>query len=112
MIIRAWTLHVDGSSAAGKSGAGIILINRDGEESEFAIQLGFKASNNEAEYEALVQGLEIAGKMGVEKLIVHSDSQLVVQQMAGQYNAKDTRMIRYVEKASKLMLKFKSCIIN
>lgn len=103
MEIRAWTLHIDGSSASEKSGAGVILTNPNGEEAEFAINLGFKASNNEAEYEALVHGLEIADKMGVKKLVVYSDSQLVVQEMLGQYNVKDDRMIRYVEKATKIM---------
>lgn len=103
MEIRAWTLHIDGSSASGKSGAGVILTNPNGDEAEFAINLGFKASNNEAEYEALVHGLEIEDKMGVKKLVVYSDSQLVVQEMLGQYNVKDDRMIRYVEKATKIM---------
>lgn len=103
MEIRAWTLHIDGSSASEKSGAGVILTNPNGEEAKFAINLGFKASNNEAEYEALVHGLEIADKMGVKKLVVYSDSQLVVQEMLGQYNVKDDRMIRYVEKATKIM---------
>lgn len=103
MEIRAWTLHIDGSSASEKSGAGVILTNPNGDEAEFAINLGFKASNNEAEYEALVHGLEIADKMRVKKLVVYSDSQLVVQEMLGQYNVKDDRMIRYVEKATKIM---------
>lgn len=47
--IKESILYVDGSSTAGKSGAGVIITNPEGEESEFVIQLGFRASNNEAE---------------------------------------------------------------
>ncbi|KAL0373590.1 UNVERIFIED_CONTAM: hypothetical protein Sradi_3274700 [Sesamum radiatum] len=55
-----WLLHVDGSSTAQGSGAGIVITTPQGEDLEFAIKFGFKASNNEAEYEAL-WGIDIVG---------------------------------------------------
>lgn len=44
-----WTAYVDGSSTMGKCGAGIVLIDPEGAETEYAVHLGFRASNNEAE---------------------------------------------------------------
>lgn len=59
---NGWLLNVDGSSADKASGAKIILISPEGKEVEYAIKFGFKATNNEAEYEALVNGLKIASE--------------------------------------------------
>ncbi|KAL0428065.1 UNVERIFIED_CONTAM: hypothetical protein Slati_2981300 [Sesamum latifolium] len=62
---QKWLLHVDGSSTAQGSGAGIVITTPQGEDLEFAIKFGFKASNNEAEYEALVIGLRMAHETGL-----------------------------------------------
>lgn len=62
---------------------GIILISPEKDELEFALRFKFKASNNEAKYDALLQGLHFAKKAGVRGVKVHSDSQLVTQQLGG-----------------------------
>nr|GFA12489.1 reverse transcriptase domain-containing protein [Tanacetum cinerariifolium] len=59
-----WTLFTDGSSCVDGSGAGLILTNPDGVEFTYALRFQFAASNNEAEYEALIAGLRIATQMG------------------------------------------------
>ncbi|KAL0451714.1 UNVERIFIED_CONTAM: hypothetical protein Slati_1149500 [Sesamum latifolium] len=64
---QKWLLHVDGSSTAQGSGAGIVITTPQGEDLEFAIKFDFKASNNEAEYEALVIGLRTA-----HRILAHS----------------------------------------
>ncbi|KAK1257201.1 hypothetical protein QJS04_geneDACA022590 [Acorus gramineus] len=61
----SWTLHVDGASNLNGAGAGMILQSEDGFMFKHAIKLGFKASNNEAEYEALIAGLEFAVDLSV-----------------------------------------------
>nr|GEW99420.1 reverse transcriptase domain-containing protein [Tanacetum cinerariifolium] len=61
-----WTLFTDGSSCVDGSGAGHILKNLEGVEFTYALRFQFTASNNEAEYEALVAGLRIAAQMGVK----------------------------------------------
>nr|GEU41622.1 reverse transcriptase domain-containing protein [Tanacetum cinerariifolium] len=61
-----WTLFTDGSSCVDGSGAGLILTNPEGVEFTYALRFQFTASNNEAEYEALVAGLRIAVRMGVK----------------------------------------------
>ncbi|XP_077251777.1 uncharacterized protein LOC143891001 [Tasmannia lanceolata] len=93
-----WTLHVDGS--AGKTGreAGVVLYGPDGFTAEYALLLDFTASNNEAEYEALLAGLSLAVELGAGKLEVYSDSQLVVEQVNRAYEAKGLRMKRYLQK--------------
>ena len=57
--------------------------------SKYAIRIIFKSTNNEVEYEALLVGLIIAIELGVESLDAFSDSQLVVNQVRGDYLAKD-----------------------
>nr|GFB57910.1 hypothetical protein [Tanacetum cinerariifolium] len=61
-----WTLFTDGSSCVDGSGAGLILTNPDGIEFTYTLRFQFVASNNEAEYEALIVGLRIATQMGVK----------------------------------------------
>ncbi|RVW49417.1 hypothetical protein CK203_080276 [Vitis vinifera] len=63
-----------------------------------AIRLGFSASNNEAEYEAILSGLDLALALSVSKLRIYSDSQLVVRHVQKEYEAKDSRMARYLAK--------------
>ncbi|KAL0457775.1 UNVERIFIED_CONTAM: hypothetical protein Slati_0404700 [Sesamum latifolium] len=88
---QKWLLHVDGSSTAQGSGADIVITTPQGEDLEFAIKFDFKASNNEAEYEALVIGLRMAHETGAKHLLAYSDSQLVVKQVEGTYEAKEER---------------------
>ncbi|RVW27944.1 Transposon Ty3-I Gag-Pol polyprotein [Vitis vinifera] len=72
-----WTLRVDGASRSSGSGVGLLLQSPTGEHLEQAIRLGFSASNNEAEYEAILSGLDLALTLSVSKLRIYSDSQLV-----------------------------------
>ena len=65
---------MDGSSNDGGSGAGLILVSSEGHWINCALRFEFKASNNEAEYEALIAGLKLAKEMKVESLDIFSDS--------------------------------------
>ncbi|GFY86848.1 hypothetical protein Acr_05g0004870 [Actinidia rufa] len=94
-----WILFVDGSSNQHGCGAGLVIRAPLGEQMEYAIRMGFKATNNEAEYEALLAGLRVATELGAQSLEVFSDSQLVVNQVQGDYLAKDARMIAYFGRA-------------
>ena len=57
----------------------------------------FKATNNEAEYESLLAGLRVATELGVDSPDVFSDSQLMVNQVKGDYLTKNTRMVAYLD---------------
>nr|GEV17608.1 reverse transcriptase domain-containing protein [Tanacetum cinerariifolium] len=73
-----WTLFTDGSSCVDRSGARFILTNPDGVEFTYALRFQFAASNNEAEYEALIASLRIATQMGVKNIQANVDSKLVL----------------------------------
>ncbi|KAL0320221.1 UNVERIFIED_CONTAM: hypothetical protein Sradi_5283600 [Sesamum radiatum] len=103
---QKWLLHVDGSSTAQGSGASIVITTPQGEDLEFAIKFGFKASNNEAEYEALVIGMKMAHEAGAKHLLAYLDSQLVVKQVEGTYKAKEESMIQYLQQITDLKAKF------
>ncbi|KAG7593904.1 Ribonuclease H-like superfamily [Arabidopsis thaliana x Arabidopsis arenosa] len=102
-----WKLHVDGSSSKQGSGIGIRLETPIKEIIEQSFRLMFPASNNEAEYEALLAGLRLALAIGAEKIIAYCDSKLVVNQFAGDYEAKAPRMEAYLSAVKKLAGKFK-----
>ncbi|XP_028122779.1 uncharacterized protein LOC114319908 [Camellia sinensis] len=72
------------------------------------LRLGWKASNNEAEYETLLAGLRSAEHFSTEQLLIFSDSQLVVNQLSGVYETRDERMAIYAGKAKDLLKKFQS----
>ena len=91
-----WKLSVDGASNAQGSRAGLILTSPEGINIEYELRFGFHASNNEAEYKAVIAGLNLAHSLEVDQLEVYSDSQLVVRQIENTYEAKSERMILYV----------------
>ncbi|KAL0379231.1 UNVERIFIED_CONTAM: Ribonuclease HI [Sesamum radiatum] len=94
---QVWLLHVDGSSTTQDSGAGIVITSPQGEDLDFAIKFDFKASNNEAEYEALVISMRMAHEAGARHLLAYSDSQLIVKQVEGTYESKEESMIQYLQ---------------
>nr|GEV50134.1 reverse transcriptase domain-containing protein [Tanacetum cinerariifolium] len=106
-----WTLFTDGSSCVDGSGAGLILTNPDGVEFTYALRFQFAASNNEAEYEALIVGLRIAMQMGVKNIQANVDSKLVANQVLGTYIAKEDNMIKYLDIAKGLVSGFKTFLI-
>ncbi|XP_017225060.2 uncharacterized protein LOC108201281 [Daucus carota subsp. sativus] len=91
----SWILHVDGSSTTERSGAGLILKSPDGFTIKTAISFNFTATNNQAEYEALLAGLRLVRTLSIRNLTIYSDSQIVVRQTNGEYLAKDPILTKY-----------------
>ncbi|KAK9071736.1 hypothetical protein SSX86_008165 [Deinandra increscens subsp. villosa] len=106
---QVWILHTDGSSNSDGSGAGLILKSPEGDELTYAIRFNFQASNNEAEYEALLAGLRLAKKMGATQVTAYVDSLLVASQIAGTYEAKGKYMALYLEQVQELIKIFGKC---
>ena len=77
--------------------AGMMLISPEGHRTHCAIYFGFKMSNNEAEYKALIMGLYLARELQVHNVKIFSDSQLVVNQVNEIYLAE--KMAAYLDKA-------------
>ena len=97
---------MDEATNAQGSRAGIILTSPEGIDIEYTLRFGFQASNNKAEYEAVIAGLNLAHSMEVDQLEVCSDSQLVVRQIEDTYEAKSEKMILYLKKVQELLKKF------
>ena len=76
----------------------MVIQTPKGDKIECMIRLDFPTTNNEAEYEALVAGLDLAKAVGAENVVVHCDSQVVTNRINGGYEYKNKRMKRYLEK--------------
>jgi len=94
---------VDGASNALGVGAWIIVITPEGIKLEHSFRLGFKASNNEVEYEALLAWLRVLSDLCAKKVEIYSDSQLVVNQVQGRFEAKDPWMVEYLRLVKQTM---------
>ena len=105
---------MDGSSNKTGSGAVVIIESDQGTQVELSLKFGFPASNNQAEYEALLAGLKLAKEVGAQKLNIYSDSQVVTSQITRSYQAKDPIMKRYLDKTKEqlgLLGEYKICHI-
>jgi len=89
------------------SGAGVILEGPGDVLIEQSLRFEFKASNNQAEYEALIAGMNLAAEMGAENLRAKIDSHLITSQISGEYQTKDTQLCKYLTKVKSLAEKLK-----
>ncbi|XP_010495640.1 PREDICTED: uncharacterized protein LOC104772759 [Camelina sativa] len=101
-----WTLHVDGTSSKLGSGVGVRLTSPTRKILEQSFCLAFSASNNDAEYEALIVGLRLAHGIRVKKIQAYCDSQLVLHHFSGDYAARHERMDVYLKVVRDLSQKF------
>ncbi|XP_074362426.1 uncharacterized protein LOC141702698 [Apium graveolens] len=105
---RPWLLFVDGSSTSNSGGEGVILISPGGFKIQQALKFGFSATNNVAEYEALITGLKLASDLEAEVIDIFGDSQLVSKQISGEFKTHNERMARYLTRTQELLSKFPS----
>ncbi|GAA0175366.1 hypothetical protein LIER_28553 [Lithospermum erythrorhizon] len=83
-----WVVYVDGARNSKGSGAGIIIRGPDQITMEYALRFLFEATNNEAEYEAMIAGLMLVKSLGVQRVVVRGDSKLVMDQIKGECGVK------------------------
>lgn len=103
-------IFIDGASRGnpGPASTGVVLRDENGKTlREHCRAIGVE-TNNVAEYTALLDALELAAEMGADELIVHSDSQLLVRQLTGQYKVKNVRLAGYLVRIRKLQAGFRS----
>jgi ribonuclease HI len=91
---------------------GVLFIFPKGEQLKYVFQILFKVSNNEAEYEALLHGLRLAVSLGIKRLLVYSDSLLIVQQVNKEWDINEDTMDVYVEEIKNLENKFSGLEIH
>ncbi|XP_072078118.1 uncharacterized protein [Arachis hypogaea] len=107
-----WKLHVDGASNQMSRGAWIILESPTGVVYEQSIKFEFSVSNNQVKYEALIGGLLLSKEVGVTRVEVNSDSQVVTSQINGTYQAKDPLLQKYLEKVRGLSKDFEEVVVQ
>jgi probable phosphoglycerate mutase len=103
------TLFADGGSRGnpGPAASGAVLFSAAGEVlAEVGLYLGI-ATNNVAEWTALIEGLKRAAELGIDEIAIRMDSQLVVRQVTGEYRVKHADMIPLATKAKQLLRGFK-----
>ena len=99
-------MFFDGSKMLNGSGAGIVIISPKGDKLKYVLQIHFDSSNNETEYEALLYGLRMAISLGVRRLMVYGDSDLVVNQVMNESGVRNPTMTAYCNVVRKLEKKF------
>ncbi|XP_026420294.1 uncharacterized protein LOC113316297 [Papaver somniferum] len=105
-----WDIFVDGSSNSCGGGQGIVFTSLTGIRLVFCFRLEYKATNNETEYEEVMQALRIAIEMKLCEVRITSDSQLVVLQIEGRYNAADPVIQRYLQLVKEYSAKIQNII--
>ena len=75
---KTWVIQVDGSSTLHAGGIGVVLKSLEADTLKRKVRLHYQTTNNEAEYETLLKGLELAKSLGAESVLVQGDSQLVI----------------------------------
>ncbi|XP_030959078.1 uncharacterized protein LOC115981029 [Quercus lobata] len=107
-----WSIHTDGSSNRQAEGAGIILLSPEGDMVECMVNLDFPTTNNEVEYEALLAGLDLARVAGALSVVIYCDSQVVTNQVNGDYECKNERIKRYLDQVRKRVGDLKAKVIQ
>jgi ribonuclease HI len=99
-------MYFDGSVMKEGAGVGLVFISPLGVRMEYMVRLHFPASNNVAQYEALINGLQIAVELGIKRLEIRGDSELAVDQVMKDKNCVDPKMVAYCQAVRDLEGKF------
>jgi ribonuclease HI len=104
--LEHWVMHFDGSKLLHGSGARVTLKSPKGDELNYVLQIYFPTTNNIAEYEALLHGLCVTKEIGVHHIMCCGDSDLVAQQVAGTYKARNKVMAAYRDEVDEMAKSF------
>ncbi|XP_019157455.1 PREDICTED: uncharacterized protein LOC109154025 [Ipomoea nil] len=102
-ILPPWKMYIDGASHREGAGAGVVFVTPEGEVLPYSFTLTEQCSNNVAEYQALILGLEIAADMKQLRINIYGDSKLIINQVLGLYEVKKAELVPYNNYAKVLM---------
>ena len=97
-----WTMYFDGSLMKRGAVLGLVFVSPLGVRMRYMVRMHFPSSTNMAEYEALINGLCIAIKLGIRWLDVRGDSQLVIDQVMKESNYHNPKMLHIAKKSASL----------
>jgi ribonuclease HI len=97
-----WIIYFDGTLNLEGASAGVLLISPQGEQLKYVLHIYYKASNNGAEYEALIHGLSIAVSLGIKRLLAFGDSKVVFKQINKEWDCVKDTMDAYCAEIRKL----------
>jgi ribonuclease HI len=103
---EAWTVFCDGSRGAFGAGAATILVAPSKVKTCYAVKLDFSCTNNVAEYEALLLGLQKLRAMGIRRAILKTDSQVIAGHVDKSNKARDPKLERYLDAVRRLEASF------
>jgi len=101
-------MYFDGALNRDRAGAGVLFISPKGEQLKYVLLLLFKATNNAAEYEALIHGLRIAVTLGIKHLLAYGDSKVIIRQVNKDWECTKEKIDAYCQEIRKLEAKFYS----
>ena len=104
--IMPWTLFFDGSTCDKGGGIGVLLISPRGLVFEFSFPIEPRVTNNQAEYRALIKGLQLLKEAMAVAVEIFGDSKLVINQLIGQYECKNDTLREYFEECKELLKNF------
>ena len=102
-------MHFDGAVNSRGAGIGVILITPEGEMIPMVKRLEFEVTNNQAEYEAYIFGLEALRSVGAENVTVYGDSMLVVKQASKEWEVREDKLCLYWDYLATILLSFDQC---
>nr|XP_009610403.1 uncharacterized protein LOC104104106 [Nicotiana tomentosiformis] len=105
---KTWKMFFDGAVNAKGVGIGVIVISPTGQHYSATARLRFFCMNNTAEYEACIMGMNMAIDTDVEELLIMGDSDLIIRQAQGEWEARDIKFIPYRQHVKDLSKRFKS----
>jgi ribonuclease HI len=97
-----WKMYFDGALNLEGAGAGVLFISPQGEQLKYVQQIHYMASNNRAEYEALIHGLRIVVSLGIKRLLAYEDSKIVIEQVNKEWDCVKDTMDAYCAEIRKL----------
>jgi ribonuclease HI len=101
-----WKMYFDGSVKLGRAGAGVLFISLEGKQLKYVLGILWQATNNEAEYEALIHGLRVVTSLGIKRLLVYGDSVVVINQVNKDWDCIKNNIDTYCAEVRKLEKNF------
>ncbi|XP_056695837.1 uncharacterized protein [Spinacia oleracea] len=111
-VLPPWEMYFDGAARQDGAGAGVVFLSPEKHVLTYSFVLTQLCSNNMAEYQALILGLQMAVGLGLKDLDIYGDSQLVISQLLGEYEVKKEDLIPHHRHATKLLEKLDTVKLN